>query len=198
MRLPARVLTAAGVLAAMLLLAAPVRADSAVTVPEPDGIWSGPMLGPTPATLTGGTVVDLGGLEALISETPVILDVGPADQKPANFPKDALWLPIHRSIPGAVWMPGAGLASLDPAREEALYRRMEELTKGDRSIPIVAFCHPDCWGSWNAAKRLVLRGYTRVHWFPAGIDGWQVAHDTAEVKPDPVWAGATQASEAKP
>jgi PQQ-dependent catabolism-associated CXXCW motif protein len=180
--------------AVLLLRALPAQADS---VPEPEGIWTGPMLGPTPATLSGGTVLDLAALEALLSETPVILDVGPADQKPANFPKDALWLPIHRSIPGAVWMPGAGLAPLDPAREEAFYRRMEELTKGDRSVPIVAFCRPACWGSWNAAKRLVLRGYTRVHWFPAGIEGWQSVHDTAEVKPDPVWT-AMQASEAKP
>jgi PQQ-dependent catabolism-associated CXXCW motif protein len=191
MRLPAHIWAGVAILT-LLFLAAPAHADSAMSVPEPDGIWTGPMLGPTPATLSGGTVVDLGGLEALISEHPVILDVGPADQKPANFPEEALWLPIHRSVPGAVWMPGAGLASLDPAREAAFYRRVEELTKGDKSTPIVAFCHPDCWGSWNAAKRLVLRGYTRVHWFPAGIEGWQSAHDTAEVKPDPVWSATPQ------
>jgi PQQ-dependent catabolism-associated CXXCW motif protein len=173
---------------AVLLLAPPTHADWPLTVPEPDGIWTGPMLGPTPATLQGATVLDLAAFEILMAENPVILDVGPADRKPDNFPEDALWLPIHRSIPGAVWMPGAGLAPLDPAREEAFYRRIAELTKGDRSAPIVAFCQPDCWGSWNAAKRLVLKGYTRVHWFPAGIDGWQSAHDTAEAKPDAIWA----------
>jgi PQQ-dependent catabolism-associated CXXCW motif protein len=166
-------------------------------VPEPDGVWTGPMLSATPETLKGATVLDISALDALMAKGPLILDVGPVDQKPADFPKDALWLPIHRSIPGAVWMPGAGLAPLDPGREEAFYARMEELTKGDKATPIVAFCHPDCWGSWNAAKRLVLRGYTQVHWFPEGIEGWQSVHETAEVKPDPVWAG-TQASKVEP
>jgi PQQ-dependent catabolism-associated CXXCW motif protein len=197
MRVAVSVMKGAAILAAVVLLAATVRADSTVSVPEPDGVWTGPMLGPTPETLKGATVLDITGLEALMAEKPVVLDVGPADQKPANFPKDSLWLPIHRSIPGAVWMPGAGLAPLEPVREKAFYRRMEELTQGDKATPIVAFCHPDCWGSWNAAKRLVLRGYTRVHWFPEGIEGWQIVHETAEVKPDAVWA-ATQASEAKP
>jgi PQQ-dependent catabolism-associated CXXCW motif protein len=192
MRFSGSVLRGAAILAAIVLLAASARADSTVTVPEPDSIWTGPMLGPTPATLKGATVLDLATLEVLMAERPVVLDVGPADQKPANFPKDALWLPIHRSIPGAVWMPGAGLAPLDPAREETFYRRLDDLTKGDKATPIVALCHPDCWGSWNAAKRLVLRGYTRVHWFPAGIEGWQSAHDTADVKPDPVWAATAQ------
>jgi PQQ-dependent catabolism-associated CXXCW motif protein len=188
--LRASALKGAAILAAIVLLAAPARADSTASVPEPDGVWTGPMLGPTPETLKGATVLDIAALDVLMADKPVVLDVGPADQKPADFPNDSLWLPIHRSIPGAVWMPGAGLAPLDPAREEAFFRRMEELTKGDKSTPIVAFCHPDCWGSWNAAKRLVLRGYTRVHWFPEGIDGWQSVHETAEVKPDSVWAGA--------
>jgi PQQ-dependent catabolism-associated CXXCW motif protein len=198
MRFSGSVLKGAAILAAVVLLGAtPGRADSTVTVPEPDGIWTGPMLSATPETLRGATVLDISALDALMAKGPLILDVGPADQKPADFPKDSLWLPIHRSIPGAVWMPGAGLAPLDPAREEAFYARMEELTNGDMATPIVAFCHPDCWGSWNAAKRLVLRGYTRVHWFPEGIEGWQSVHETVEVKPDPVWAG-TQTGEAQP
>lgn len=197
MRLPGSALKGAAILAVMVLLAVPGRADSTVTVPEPDGVWTGPMLGPTPQTLKGATVLDISALDALMAKEPLILDVGPADQKPADFPKDSLWLPIHRSIPGAVWMPGAGAAPLDLAREEAFYARMEQLTKRDKSTPIVVFCHPDCWGSWNAAKRLVLRGYTRVHWFPEGIEGWQSVHETAEVKPDPVWAGM-QTGEAQP
>ena len=34
-----------------------------------------------------------------------------ADQKPVGFPTDRPWLPAHRSIPGSVWMPGAGALS---------------------------------------------------------------------------------------
>jgi PQQ-dependent catabolism-associated CXXCW motif protein len=84
----------------------------------------------------------------------------------------------------------------DPTREELFYRRIEELTNGDKSKAVVTFCHPECWGSWNAAKRLVLKGYTQVHWFPDGIEGWQDTHETAAVEPDPAWTG-TDMSEAQ-
>jgi PQQ-dependent catabolism-associated CXXCW motif protein len=197
MRFPAIVAKGAAVLAAVAFLSAPGRADSPVEVPEPAGIWTGPMRGQTPKTLTGATVLDLSALDALMASKPLLFDVALADKKPADFPKDLPWLPIHRSIPGAVWLPGAGAAPLDPTREALFYARAEELTNGDKSKPIVTFCHPECWGSWNAAKRLVLGGYTRVHWFPAGIEGWQDTRDTAPVKPDPAWEN-TQASEAQP
>ena len=49
------------------------------------------------------------------------------------------------------------------------------------------FCHPDCWASYNAAKRLVALGYSQVYWYPAGMEGWQDRHDTAVVKPDKTW-----------
>lgn len=168
-------------------LAAPAPADAGDAVPEPEGLWTGPMHGPTPATLAGATVLDLAALEALIAEKPILVDVGPADQRPENFPKDGLWLPTHRSIPGAVWMPGAGAASLDAGKEEMFYRRIDELTHGDTARLIVTFCRPQCWGSWNAGKRLVMKGYTRVGWFPAGMDGWQEKHETAVLKPESGW-----------
>jgi len=175
---------------AVVALAMGSRADSRVTVPEPDGIWTGPMRGHTPLTLQGAAVVDLAALDAVMADQPVLLDVAAAEKKPADFPQDMPWLPIHRSIPGAVWLPGAGAAPLDPAREALFYQRVATLTKGDKAKAIVTFCHPECWGSWNAAKRLVLQGYTGVRWFPEGIEGWQDTHETAVVKPDPAWAGS--------
>jgi PQQ-dependent catabolism-associated CXXCW motif protein len=179
--------TMALVALAATVLASAANAESRPHLPEPDGLWSGPMRGPTPTTLNGAVVIDLAGLEALLPEQPVLLDVGPADQRPQGFPNDRLWLPTHRSIPGAVWLPGAGQAALDAGREQAFYGRIEELTQGDRSRPIVTFCLPQCWGSWNAGKRLVMEGYTGVHWFPAGIEGWQRMHDAVEVAPDAAW-----------
>lgn len=172
-----------------LLLAIAGSRARAGDVPEPPGLWTGAMHGETPATLSGATVVDLAGVEALLPEHPLFLDVGPAPHKPEGLPRGRLWLPTHRSIPGAVWMPGAGLAPLEAGREARFIRRIAELSKGDKTRPIVVFCQPACWGSWNAGKRLVGEGYTRVHWFPAGINGWQDLHDTAEVKPDAVWSG---------
>lgn len=178
-------------LAIVLFLAATVTQASSAEVKEPDGMWTGPMRGETPATLKGAVVVGLPALEALLPEKPVLLDVGPADKKPEDFPQDRLWLPTHRSIPGAVWFPGGGAAAFDAAQEEAFFRRLEELTQGDRSKPVVTFCRPQCWGSWNAGKRLVMKGYTGVHWFPDGIDKWQEAHEAVEVEPDKVWNAAT-------
>jgi PQQ-dependent catabolism-associated CXXCW motif protein len=176
------------------LLAPDVRADpgagAGADVPEPAGLWTGPMLGPTPRTLAGAAVVNLAGLEALMAGgKPLLIDVGPADRKPEGFPRGRPWMPSHRSIPGAVWMPGAGTAPLAAGREALMARRIAELTGGDRARPIVVFCRPRCWGSWNAGKRLVTLGYTRVNWFPAGINAWQETHETAVVKPDTVWSG---------
>ena len=55
----------------------------------------------------------------------------------------------------------------------------------DQAKPLVVFCHPDCWGSWNAAKRAILYGYTDVQWYEEGIEGWQDAgHETQAVQPE--------------
>ncbi len=183
---------------AALLLGAASPADSPVNVPEPDGIWTGPQRGYTPATLSGATVIDIDALDALIArEKPVLLDVSLADRRPAGLASDRPWLPAHRSVPGAVWMANAGAAPLEPGREELFLKRVAELTGGDTGRAIVAFCHPECWGSWNAAKRLVLRGYTRVHWFPEGIEGWQERHPTTVIPEDAAWAAGRPGNEAQ-
>ncbi|MBX9932048.1 MAG: rhodanese [Methylobacterium sp.] len=175
-------------IAGSLLLMAAGPADSPVNVPEPDGLWTGPARGYTPATLQGATVLDLDSLDALIAkEKPVLLDVSLEDHRPKGFPENRPWLPTHRSLPGSVWMPGAGAAPLDPAAEAVLLARIAALTAGDRTRAVVAFCRPECWGSWNLGKRLVQQGYTNVFWFPEGIEGWQDRHPTVATKPDPDW-----------
>ncbi|MGU3539304.1 rhodanese-like domain-containing protein [Methylobacterium sp. A54F] len=193
-----RLAALAATLCAATILAAAMPADSPVNVPEPDGYWTGAPQGYTPKTLKGARVIDLAALDALMADKPVLLDVALADRKPDNFPADRPWLPAHRSIPGAVWMPGAGAAPMDPAREAAFLKRIEELTGGDKGRAVVTFCHPDCWGSWNAGRRLVQAGYTAVQWFPEGVEGWQDAHDTAVVRQDAAWAaGAKPAADAQ-
>jgi len=162
-------------------------------VPEPEGLYTGPQHGYTPATLKGAEAVDLAGLERLVAAPakPVLLDVAVADRKPEGLPPGRPWLPSHRSIPGSVWMPEAGAEPLAPERESLFYARVAELTGGDRAKPVVVFCHVECWGSWNAAKRLVRKGYTGVRWFPEGVEGWQETHETTALREDPAWkAGA--------
>ena len=155
------------------------------TVPEPAGFWTGPMGGAVPATISGGTVVDTAELAALIAaQQPVLVDVGPMPHKPDNIAADQWTPPPHRTIPGSAWLPGVGAGALAvPA--DAWYRaRLEQLTGGDLGKPLVVFCHPDCWGSWNAAKRAILYGYTDVHWYEEGIEGWQESgHETHVAQP---------------
>ncbi len=169
--------------AALLMIAA-----TPGQVPEPAGYWQGAMHGYTPSTLKGATVIETAALATLIDERhPVLVDVAEPDKKPAAMPASTLWLPAHRSLPGAVWLPGAGSPSDDPAFVAALTTRLAALTAGDHAKPVVTFCHPECWASWNAAKRLVALGYTRVYWYPDGMEGWQAAHETTIVKTDATW-----------
>jgi PQQ-dependent catabolism-associated CXXCW motif protein len=156
-------------------------------VPEPDGLWQGPMRGYTPNTVAGGTVLDTPALAKLLeAEKPVLIDVALVEVKPPSMAPGTPWLPVHRTIPGAIWLPGAG--SADPQFAERFKSRLAELTSGDMGRAVVTFCHPECWGSWNAAKRLVGLGYAHVYWYPDGMEGWQADHDVAAVEADPAWA----------
>lgn len=188
MRTLIEIAAAAAIILGTVFFPVVASAGSAADIEEPRGLWTGAMHGQTPKTLGGAAVVDLAAVEALMVEKPLLLDVGPAARKPENLPSDRLWLPAHRSIPNAIWMPGAGVAPLDAAREQVFYDRIGELVQGDKTKPIVVFCRSDCWGGWNAGKRLVTKGYTSIRWFPAGLDAWQDKHETAEVKPDSDWS----------
>lgn len=160
-------------------------------VPEPAGLYQGAMHGYVPSTIKGGTVLDTPAfLKLVAADHPILIDVADKDRKPPTMAKDTPWLPRHRSIPGAVWLQGAGNAGADAAFETAFKARLATLTDGARTKPIVVFCHPDCWASYNAAKRLIGLGYTRVYWYPQGMEGWQDEHETSVVKPDAAWTAS--------
>ena len=187
-------LLSAAFVAASALMGAAAMAEvpSAVApghVPEPAGLYQGAMHGYTPNTITGGTVLDTAQLVALIdTQHPLLLDVSEKDRKPPSMDKDMIWLPNHRSLPGAVFLQGGGKGEPDVGYAEAFKTRVAALAGGDKAKPIVTFCHPDCWGSWNAAKRLIEDGYTKVYWFPEGTEGWEQANrETRAVRPDAGW-----------
>lgn len=162
------------------------------SAPEPDGLHTGPLGSYTPSTLKGAKVVEVTDVADLADKGAVLLDVGPADVRPSTLPTTAIWLPQHRAIPGSVWLPGAGEGVLPPEQEKALKARATALAGGDLSKPVVTYCKPDCWGSWNLGKRLVGWGFTNVNWFPAGVNGWQESdRPTAAVRIDPDWRAAT-------
>lgn len=177
-------------LAAALLLAGSAAAygQTRPSVPEPKGLHEGGDFGYTPSTIQGGTVLDTSAVAKLVqAQHPVLIDVAQLDRKPPNMSPDMPWLPQHRSIPGAVWLPGAGSPDKDPSFDTALARRVAELANNDKAKPIVVFCHPDCWASYNAARRVISYGYRNVYWYPGGMEGWQSEHETAVIKPDAAW-----------
>jgi PQQ-dependent catabolism-associated CXXCW motif protein len=173
-------------LALALVLCACSSAPDRQTAPEPDGFWTGAMGGPVPATIAGGTVIDTDKLAELIAEEdPVLVDVGPMPHKPDNVAAEAWVPPPHRTLPGSIWLPGAGAGDHPPARDVWFRSWLQALKGGNSTRTLVIFCHPDCWGSWNAAKRAIRYGYSDVHWYEEGIEGWQDSgRETQEVQPD--------------
>src|SRR5262252_8129825 len=156
--------------------------------PEPDGYRLDDYRAPTPKTLAGGIVLDTATAYALWNSGDAAwIDVLPAPRRPANLPAAALWMPLpHRDIPGSLWLPDIGRSSLSPELEAYFRDNLAAVTKGRHDIPVVFYCLADCWMSWNAAKRALSWGYTRVYWYRDGTDGWEAAVlPTADAEPVP-------------
>jgi PQQ-dependent catabolism-associated CXXCW motif protein len=79
----------------------------------------------------------------------------------------------HRSLPGSLWWPDVGRGALPPWVEARFRQRLQEVA-GTPPRVVVFFCLPDCWMSWNAAKRAAAAGF-QVAWFPDGADAWEAA-----------------------
>ncbi|MBK1836789.1 quinoprotein dehydrogenase-associated putative ABC transporter substrate-binding protein [Azospirillum sp. YIM B02556] len=156
-------------------------------VAEPDGYRMADYRAPTPPALRGAETVGPAEVERLAKAGAILIDVLPSPPKPEGLTPDSRWVPPpHHSLPGAHWLPNVGYGA--PSVEQEAYFRtsLEALTAGDRKRPLVVFCQPDCWMSWNAAKRAIALGYQAVKWYPAGTDGWKAAgHDLATVEPEP-------------
>lgn len=143
-------------------------------VPEPAGYRGEPYRAPVPATLSGALVLDDAAAHALWWAGAAFVDVLPAPPRPADLPEGTLWRDApHDSIPAAIWLPNTGYAGLDPVTRAYFLAGLETATGGDRDAPVVLFCARDCWMSWNAGRRALAQGYTRVAWYPGGIDDWR-------------------------
>ena len=147
--------------------------NSSCVVSEPDHYRMRAFRAPTPCTLAGATVLDSESLAALMaSAMPLLIDVMPAQRRPANLASDALWLPAQRrNIPGSIWLPNVGFGLL-PVEEDRYFRdNLQRLHAAGRAM--VFYCESECWMSWNAARRALEWGYGNVHWYPGGTDAWQ-------------------------
>ena len=155
--------------------------------PEPTGFWTGPINDPVPATLQGAKVIHTRDLAALLKHTnAVVVDLSNAPRRPEDLPSTTTWLPVpHPAIPGAIWIPGAGLGAPPPPIDEFFRQRLATATGNDMHRPLILYCHEKCWLSWNGAKRAIQYGYRNVYWFPDGIEGWRKAKlPTAIVQPE--------------
>ena len=155
---------------------------------EPAGYRFEPYRAPTPGRLAGAITLDTAAAERIWREAnAVFVDVMPHDARPANLPAGTVWRDRRRdNIPGSLWLANVGYGALSGEMEAYFRRSLEEATAGDHSRPLVLYCQMQCWMSWNAAKRAIALGYSRVHWYPDGTDGWAAAGlPLAEAHPHP-------------
>jgi PQQ-dependent catabolism-associated CXXCW motif protein len=173
------------------ITAAPAEAAPRSDVPEPAGYRTDRYRSPVPATLQGATVLSTAALQRLIGEqAPVLIDVMPKQRRPEGRDQTQLWMePAREHVPGSVWLPNVGYGELSPDFAEWFATELTKLTGGDKAKPVVFYCDANCWMSWNAAKRAIEElGYTNVHWYPEGIQGWKRAGQplvTAQAEPMP-------------
>lgn len=155
-------------------VAAAALADPGVAVP--DGYRMDEYRAAVPDTVPGGVVLHVADLQAAIARGGIVLiDVLPAPRQPPGMRPGTLWLPPHHpSLPGALWWPEVGRGAITAAAEARFRERLQEVTAGDAGRLVVFYCLPDCWMSWNAARRAAAAG-VRAAWFPEGVDGWRSA-----------------------
>jgi len=168
---------------------AQVQTQAPAPAHEPEnGYWTGPVNDPVPATLQEGHVIHTPALAKLLKNKRniVVVDVSSAPRRPENLPATTVWLPVpHLGIPGAIWIPGAGLGEPPAALDEYYRKRLAVATGADFARPLVIYCHAQCWLSWNGARRAIQYGYRNVYWYPDGIEGWRKSRlPTAVVQPE--------------
>ena len=129
---------------------------------------------PTPATLRGASVLTTDQAhEMWQGQQAVFVDVLPRTPRPAGLPPSTIWRSKPRfDVPNSMWLPDTGYGALAPIMEAYFKQGLQEATKGDPGRWLVFYCKKDCWMSWNAAKRALALGYSRVAWYPDGTDGW--------------------------
>jgi PQQ-dependent catabolism-associated CXXCW motif protein len=146
--------------------------------PEPAGYRMDDYRSAVPATLQGAAVLSTDAArDHWERRDAVFIDVLPQAPRPTRLPASTIWREKSREdVPGSVWLPDTGYGALAPAMERYFEYGLEQATGGMRDRMLVFYCLANCWMSWNAAKRAVAIGYTRVAWYPDGTDGWSAEH----------------------
>lgn len=173
-------------LCATLLGVSPaVKADP--VAPEPAGYRTSDYRAAVPATVNGKAALTTEQAAALWRDhAAVFVDTLPQPPRPAGLPNGTIWHPKPRyDIPNSIWLPDTGYGELPIVTESYFESNLRDATEGDRSRQLVFYCLARCWMSWNATKRAEALGYTHVHWYAGGTDGW-AAHDLPLELRDPM------------
>jgi PQQ-dependent catabolism-associated CXXCW motif protein len=182
---------------ALVLSGAPARAASyeALRAAKPDmfaattGLRIDRQRAPTPDDIPPpARRADAGKARQLIADSAIAIDVlGAAQSRYDEL--DGTWLvnSQRQSLPGAIWLPEVGRGTLTDEMRAYFQDNLARLSEGDKTRPLLIFCVADCWMSWNAAQRAATFGYTNVHWFREGTDGWRdMGWELEPVDPVPV------------
>jgi len=161
-------------LAMVLLVLAAFTKLASADVAQPDGYRMELYDDIVPAALDGATRVSAREVKQLqMTEDIVIVDVIPEIRKPDFLPENQIWIPVpHRGVAGALWLPDVGFGALSEITETYFKNHLAAATQNNLEKPLVFYCRINCWMSWNAAKRALSFGYTRVYWFADGIEDW--------------------------
>jgi rhodanese-related sulfurtransferase len=129
-----------------------------------DGLLHSEVVGHTPKEATGVKTIRTTDLAPLLAKVARPLVV------------DTVLNSWNRSIPGAVGLEFAGLGgSFTDEAQERLRSKIETLTGGDLSRPIVAVgSNAEHFDGRNLALRLASIGYTQVYWYRGGREAWEV------------------------
>ena len=144
---------------------------------------------PTPQDIPPpASVVNIQQAAEALASGAIAIDVsGALQSRYDEFEGTWLIQGARDSLPGAVWLPEVGRGVLEQEMGFYLESNLDRLTASDREKMILVFCNADCWMSWNAAQRIANLGYSKVLWFPEGVDGWLDAGRTLRpVLPVPV------------
>lgn len=147
--------------------AAAADEDSDFGVAPVASLRLGNLSAPTPREVPGARTIRTAELRerlrAADTAPPLLFDVLGGEQ--------------HDSLPGAIWLPGAGRGdAFDDALQAQLARLLRTATKGEADRAMVFFCQGTaCWLSYNAALRAVALGYRQVYWYRGGIEAWLAA-----------------------
>ena len=121
------------------------------------------MAGLSPTTAPGVTTIRTADLVAFLAKVrPIIVDT--------------VLNSWGRSIPGAVGLKLSGLGGgFHDAIQDRLSRKMQALSMGDMSSPIVAVgWNSETFDGRNLALRLAAIGYTQVYWYRGGREAWEM------------------------